>query len=236
VRPCPSVAPPALALRHGFRLGDGAGTAAGFSIQVALSAGIAAAMTSPRFGTSLSDDLIGSMEREALRYRRQSALPSYDADEDADTFLAAERSRQAGRILTRSFKRTARQHLERALRSSDALGSLLDRSWDFGGRGDSASAGTGRGRDDPGAPGREAGRTPRGASGSSLRLRLDAHPRLVLDTRFLGGRGRIELPLRDEPVRLSFERSIGARGRAILSAGLQPGGPDTTSLTFSFGF
>jgi hypothetical protein len=234
----PSLATPALVLHRGFHLGDGAEAArAGLSIHVAPAVGLAAAAATPvHYGANLSDELIGFMVREALRYRRQNALPAFDANEEADSFLAEERSRQAGRIFTRSFKRTARLQLERALRSSDAFGRLLDRSWDFGGRGVAAPAGAGRGPEGPGAPGRDAGRAPRGGLASSLRFRLDAHPRLILDTEFLGGRGRIELPLREEPVRLSFERPVGARGRAILSAGLRPGGPDSTSLTFSFSF
>jgi len=49
-------------------------------------------------------------------------------------------------------------------------------------------------------------------------------------------RGRIDLPMRNEPVRFSLESQLGARGRAVLSSGLPRDGQAWATLTFSFGF
>ena len=67
-------------------------------------------------------------------------------------------------------------------------------------------------------------------------LRLDAHPALILRARFGNLRGRVELPARDEPARLSLESPVGASGRAVLSSGLPRDGRGWTTLTFDFSF
>jgi len=242
ILPGPTLVAPSLAARSGFHFGSGDRAARpALSFHLAPAVGLAAAAAPVGRGANLSEELIGIMEREALRYRRRNVLPAFDIPgaqaehEESDTFLAEERSRQAGTILTRSLKRTAQLQLERSLRSSDVLGRLLDRSWEFGGRGGTAPAAE-AGPRDPGAPDHEDGRASRPSHTSSFRFRLDAHPRFIVDTGLFGGRARIELPLRDEAMRLAFERPVGSRGRAILSAGLRPNGTDSASLTFSFGF
>jgi len=47
---------------------------------------------------------------------------------------------------------------------------------------------------------------------------------------------RIDLPVRNEPVRLTLESPLGHRGRAVLCSGLQRDGQGWGTLTFSFGF
>jgi hypothetical protein len=59
----------------------------------------------------------------------------------------------------------------------------------------------------------------RGPADVALGLRLDAHPRLVLGTRFGVFTGRVELPLLDRAPRLSLDRPVGEHGWASLQGG-----------------
>ena len=67
-------------------------------------------------------------------------------------------------------------------------------------------------------------------------LRLDAHPALLLRAQYRKVRGRIELPVLNDPIRLSLEAPLGARGRAVLASGLPRDGQGWATLTFNFGF
>ncbi|MGH9750954.1 MAG: hypothetical protein ACRD5D_10970, partial [Candidatus Polarisedimenticolia bacterium] len=71
---------------------------------------------------------------------------------------------------------------------------------------------------------------------TGLGFRIGAHPRLVLRTRFLGVRGRIEVPLLDEPLRLSFDRPLGSRGRVAVTSGLSRHESDWTMLSLHLDF
>ena len=69
-----------------------------------------------------------------------------------------------------------------------------------------------------------------------LGLRLDAHPAVYFGARYRAVQGRIELPLRNDPFRLSVESPLLGRGRVALSSGLPRDGQSWTTLTWNFSF
>ena len=184
--------------------------------------------------------LLSRMNREATSFRRENVSEAWGAlpqgrDDPFDSVAAARRNAEASRVVTRSLHRAVDDELDRLARTSLGLGPALDFLLGVSlrrlraGRSDVAAAAA---ADHPQSPG--AGR-PEGLRGD-LGLRLDAHPALVLRARFRGLHGRIELPARNEPARLSLESPVGAHGRAVLSAGQPRDGLGWTTLTFNFRF
>jgi len=181
------------------------------------------------------------MSSEARRYRdrnvsdgggalRNDPLGEFDSDAEAT------RSAAASRVITRSSHRALGDEIERLARASLGLGPTLDLLQNLSLR---RSPG---GPADPGAPETGSDESPAGSPHRSARLggdlgfRLDAHPALLLRARIGTLRGRIDLPVRNEPVRFSLESPLGAHGRAVLSSGLPRDGQPWATLTFSFGF
>lgn len=178
------------------------------------------------------------MEAEAHRYRGEGLFEVSDDRFPLDSAWEEQRAREAERIVTRALDKTLDDQIEHLARTSLGLGGFLGWLDDFGGlRLGIGATGTPR-RDQlrPAQP--EGGETtaPRApAFNADLGLRLGAHPRLVLRTEFLGIRGRLEIPVLEEALRLTFERPLGPRVRAALSGGLSRDGDDWAALTLTIG-
>ncbi|HKB07429.1 MAG TPA: hypothetical protein VKF61_04015 [Candidatus Polarisedimenticolia bacterium] len=188
--------------------------------------------------TGFSARLMSRMSLEARRYRRDNVSESTgllrsDRSDDLDSIAEARRNSEASRVITRSFHRALDDELERAARTTLGLGPTLDflRGASLRGLRTGQSA-----RADGAAP--VAGSAAQRSEGlrGDIGLRLDAHPAVVLRARLGGMRGRIELPARNEPARLTVESPVGARGRAILSAATPRDGQASATLTFNFWF
>jgi len=183
--------------------------------------------------------LMARMRREALRYRRQNfsaAAAPGRAFEDLDTEALERRSHEASRIVTRAVRRALDVEIERVARTSLGLGPTIDLLGHLASRGPrsrppAGNASSQAAGDLPAASGGAAGRW-RGGIG----MRLDAHPALVMRTDSLRFAGRLELPVRNEPIRLSLECPVGPRGRAVLSSGLPRDGRGWATATISFSF
>lgn len=184
-----------------------------------------AAAPRPLPGALFSDRLVARMEQEAARTRRESRFDGLPAAApfagEVDSIGEELRALEAERIITRAFDHALDDQLERVARAHLGLGPALD--WLEGGRGKRAA---GEGTAGPAA----------GGFTSGLGFRIGAHPRLVLRTRFLGVRGRIEVPLLDEPLRLSFDRPLGSRGRVAVTSGLSRDERDWTMLSLHLDF
>jgi len=180
----------------------------------------------------LAQDLFARMAKEAGR--ASEVLPPDLGNPMAPPDSAAEemRSLEAERIITRAVNRTLEGRADLLGRTTPGLRAAyawlegLGRSRDQPGRGIEALSTT-LADDGAAAPRRFA---------SGFGLRIDAHPRLVLSSRLAGFRGRLELPLLGESPRLSVERSFGARGRALLTSGLDRGGHGWASIGISLSF
>lgn len=189
--------------------------------------------------TGFSARLMSRMSLEARRYRRDNVSESSgflrsDRSDDLDSIAEAQRNSEAARVITRSFHRALDEELERAARTTLGLGPTLDFLRGASLRG--FRAGQSARADAAGAPlAGSAAQRPGGLQGD-IGLRLDAHPAVVLRARLGAMRGRIELPARDEPARLTVESPVGLRGRAVLSASQPRDGQTSATLTFNFWF
>jgi len=188
-----------------------------------------------------STRLLSRMNLEALRYRETNVsggMPGLgrDAASDLDSSDEARRSSAASRVITRSSHRAMTDELEQLGRTSLGLGGVLDRLQNLSfrrARPDASEGAAGRPVADGGSP--AVAPSTDGLRGD-IGLRLDAHPALMLRARLGAIRGRLDLPVLNEPIRLSVESPVGARGRAVLSSGLPRDGQPWATLTFSFGF
>ena len=185
--------------------------------------------------------LLSMMGHEAQRYRERNVseaggAPRNDPLGEFDSAAEATRSAVASRVITRSSHRALGNEIERVARASLGLGPSLDLLQNLSlrrtrtGTPDAGSPSPGQDRP-PAAPPNDAPRL-RG----DVAFRLDAHPALLLRARLGTLRGRIDLPVRNEPIRVSLESPLGARGHAVLSSGLPRDGQPWATLTFSFGF
>src|SRR6266850_2606786 len=165
----------------------------------------------------LSQRLMRRLLHEAGRYRAETVLDPSLALEPLDSLLEEQRAREAERIISRAFRRTLEAPIEQRARGAFILGGLVDLA--------GSMSGPRSGSRSPDA----AGAGFRGA----LELKLDAHPKLVLRAAFLGIRGRVEVPVLDDPLRVSFERPLGPRGSATLTGGTSRDGRDWATLNFS---
>lgn len=180
-----------------------------------------------------SGRLMARMRREALRYRRQNvsdvtaAVPDR-VFEDLDSEALERRSHEASRIVTRSVKRALHVEIERLARTSLGLGRTLDLLGGLSSRGMRPPSPAGQGKSAAGAP--------EGGWRGGLGIRLDAHPALLMraDTRHFVG--RLEVPVRDEPIRLSVECPVGPKGRAVLSSGMPRDGQGWATVMLNFSF
>jgi hypothetical protein len=181
--------------------------------------------------------LLSLMQSEALRDRRKRPVVLSDTLDPSDQLAEEERARRAERIVTRAFNRTLDERLDHLARTSLGLSGLLAWMDDVGeawpGLGDAPSAAGGSPRGDPTGARRSGDAA---AFRANLVLKLDARPRLVLRTSFLGIRGRIEAAPSDEPIRLNFERALGPRSHAALRGGVARDGRDWATFTLNFSF
>jgi hypothetical protein len=180
-------------------------------------------------GAGFPDRLLARMEREASRFRRESRFDVAAAIDPEDSFGEDLRAREAERIITRAFDHAIDDQLELLARNGLGLGGVLDWLDDLG-RPRSPAARSAAAAAAGGGP------APARRADAGVGLRIGAHPRVVLRGEALGLKGRIEVPLRDEPLRLSIERSFGARGRAVLSGGLDRDGQDWAILALNLRF
>ena len=185
--------------------------------------------------------LLSRMNREAQRYRRENVSTALTAAtprpfDDLDSIASDRQSEEAARILTRSARRTLDLELERLARRSLGLGATLDFFGRVSARGSRLDPPTALRMPggDAGGPRQEIGRSDRVTG--SMGLRLDAHPALVLRTTAFGIQGRLDLPARNEPFRLSIEGPAGPKGRAVLTSGVPRDGRGWATLTFNFRF
>ena len=150
----------------------------------------------------------------------RSVMSEALASDPLDSHFEEQRAREAERIVSRAFRRTLEVPIEQRARGTFNLGGLVDLAGSWSGpRSGSPLA-------DAAGPG------PREA----VELKLDAHPKLVLRATFLGFRGRVEVPILDDPLRVVFERPLGARGSATLTGGTSRDGRDWATLNFSLRF
>jgi len=174
--------------------------------------------------TALSQQIVGWMVHEAQRYRQSNLFAAPGPFDPGETATDEQRAAGAERIITRALNRTFHDHLEELARTT--LG--LDPVWiwleDFG----DGSRNPAVAAEEP--PTRPAMGTDRDSARGSIGLRVDAHPRLMLRGTFHGMRARLEIPMRNEPIRLSLTRRVGSFGQAALSAGRSPDGDDWASL------
>ena len=180
-------------------------------------------------GAGFPDRLMARMEREAGRYRRESLFDVAAGLDAEDSFGEDLRGREAERIITRAFDHVLDDQLERLARNGLGLGGVIDWLDDFGSSRHRSAATSGL------PDGEARPRTPKRAD-ASVGLRVGAHPRVVLRGEALGLKGSVEVPLLDEPLRLSVEKSFGPRGRAVLSSGLDRSGPDWAILSLNLKF
>jgi hypothetical protein len=204
------------------------------------SSGIGPKGTADTPPTGFSARLMSRMSLEARRYRRDNVSESTgflrsDRIDDLDSIAEARRNSEASRVITRSFHRALDEELERGARTTLGLGPTLDFLRGASPRGfRSGSSARGDGPAGAAVAGSAAQRS-EGLQGD-IGLRLDAHPAVVLRARLGAMRGRIELPARDEPARLTVESPVGPRGRAVLSAAQPRDGQASATLTFNFWF
>ncbi len=182
--------------------------------------------------SGLPEELLSSMQDEARRFRSAHLYDGSAGLDPADSVAAELRSSEAQRIMTRAFNRTLDRQVNALARSSDGLRSAIDWLQDLGsiGRRDRTA-----GKVESG-PARARAATVGGRFRTSVGLRLGAHPELALSTGFGSLRGRLELPIMGEPVRLSLERPLGPRGRAVFTSGLARDGGDWAALGLNFSF
>jgi hypothetical protein len=186
-----------------------------------------------------SGRLMARMQREALRYRRQNmsdvtAVPDR-VFEDLDSEALKRRSHEASRIVTRSVRRALDVEIERLARTSLGLGRTIDLLGSLSSRGTRsrppASPGSAQAGMSPSVPGAADGGW-RGGIG----MRLDAHPALLMRAEASRLSGRLEIPVRNEPIRLSLDCPLGSRGRAVLSSGMPRDGQGWATVMLNFSF
>jgi len=205
------------------------------------------ALSSPRgrqepgdFGAlGFSGRLMARMRHEALRYRGQNmsevtAVPDR-VFEDLDSEALQRRSQEASRIVKRSVHRALEIEIERLARTSLVLGRTIDLLGSVSTRGArpqvSADQRILQEGALPSAPG-----PAQGGWRGGIGMRLDAHPALLMRADSLRLAGRLEVPMRNEPIRLSLEYPIGLNGRAVLSSGMPRDGQGWATVMLNFSF
>jgi hypothetical protein len=186
-----------------------------------------------------SGRLVARMQREALRYRRQNmsdgtAIPDR-VFEDLDSEALKRRSHEASRIVTRSVRRALDVELERLARTSLGLGRTIDLLGDLSSRGTRSRPPAGLESSQAGIPPSVPGAAEGGWRGG-IGMRLDAHPALLMRAEASRFAGRLEIPVRNEPIRLSLDCPLGSRGRAALSSGMPRDGKGWATVMFNFSF
>jgi len=189
-------------------------------------------------GVSAFDlSLRSRLEVEARRQRLGSLLPPSSSPLD-DGEDGAETGRRVEKAVLRALRGALDDRITTAARSSATFAGLfrfID-TWD--GAAPEARAGT------TGAVGgvaADAGAEPARAGASrledlSFRIRLDAHPRVLMGARLGRLSGRLEVPLLEREVRMSLDHPIGLHGRGALRAGVSAERGDWADLSLAFRF
>jgi len=174
------------------------------------------------------------LRREARRFPDLTAplgAAAPDLDVEADDGTLAARGRRVQRLLTRAVRGALDDQISERARESGALAGLF-RLFDARDGGKDPAAGE-TFRIGAAAIAGAGGPAP---SGTTFRLRLDAHPRLQLRTRLGALTGSVEVPVLDPELRFGLERPLGSRGRAALSGRHSGDRGDWASLALSFSF
>lgn len=176
--------------------------------------------------------LLGRMEKEARRI--QVTHPSSLMENSSSDTVAEEmRARDAQRIVMRAANRTLESQLDLLSRATPGVRMAV--AW-LEGLGRSRKRDAGREIDHGPTAALAGGAAETARFTGRFDLRLDAHPRLLFSSRLAGFQGRLEVPLLNEPLRLSIERSFGARHRAVLTSALERDGHGWAALGLSLSF
>jgi len=184
--------------------------------------------------------LLKRLEDEARRQRLGLDMPFIAGPGDDVEMLDPGSGRRVERAILRALRGTLDERLEEAARGSATFAPLF--RW-IDGR-DGGAAGWPAGRSAlpasesaaPFAAGAASVPAPRRVGDLALRLRLDAHPRLLFGARFGALDGRIEVPLLERELRLSLDRPIGGHGRASFRGGRSAERGDWADLALRFRF
>jgi hypothetical protein len=192
-------------------------------------------MVPATFGEKLTQHL----EREAKGHMDLAAVPPPSAtpgtEATASTPIDGGSDRRVQRILTRALRGVLNEELA-TLTLSAPFATFLRRG---AGREEVAATATPDLAPDRTIPGASPGPADDPAArrfDASFGVRLDAHPRLQLRTRFGSFSGVVEVPVLDPELRLGLEHPMGPAGRAQLRAGAGGDRGDWASLDFAFGF
>jgi hypothetical protein len=178
------------------------------------------------------------LDREARR-RGPFTLAALDPDDDAAT---RGRSESAEKIFTRALRGLVDDQAESLARGMPGLGDTLRWLDGFGvhasGRGPSRAAAP-RPEDlaGPGASSLATAAPERPAPfDASLRMRVDAHPRVELRARAGTLTGVIEVPLLERDVRFGLEQPLGRFGKAAIRGGRSADQGDWADLVVGIRF
>ncbi len=188
---------------------------------------------SERAAQGLPQDLLGRMEREASRYCATHPSDLMETSSHVDTVAEERRARDAERIVMRAVNRTLESQLDLLSRATPGVRAAV--AW-LEGFGQSRDREVGREIDHGPSPEIAGGAPDASRFTARFGVRLDAHPRLVLSSRLARFQGRLEVPLLNEPLRLTIERSFGARNRAVLTSALERDGRGWAALGLSLSF
>ena len=186
--------------------------------------------------SGFSDLLLDRMNREInrldVRDRDDLARMTPVWADGEDSRLEQLRSAHVERILTKAFDKAVDMRLERFARTTAGLGEAWTWVENLGRRTRSATGFGSSGLQDGigAAPSR-----PRMTGG--IGFKVAAHPRVILHTELFKIRGRIDIPLRNEPMTITVERELGARAYIALTSGLSRGDTDDwVNLSLRLGF
>jgi len=205
-------------------------------VPAAPTAGLGAAALKQSSPSRFSDLLL---ERMRLEVNRLDPRERDDMRQTAPAWAAYEDSRieqlkaaHAERILTRAFDKALDIQLEQFARTTGGLGDAWSWVENLGTRTRSATGfGSPGRRDDAGGD----STAPRFAGG--IGFKVAAHPRMILHTELFKIQGRIDVPLRNEPITVTIERQLGSRAHVALTGGLARGeSDDWMNLSLRLGF
>jgi hypothetical protein len=149
-----------------------------------------------------------------------------------DTRMEQLRAQHAERILTNAFDKALDMELERFARTTFGLGDAWNWVENLGHRTRAATAFVSHGRQNDAVDGAV---PPRFTAG--VGFKVAAHPRVIVHAELFKIRGRIDIPLRNEPMIMTLDRQLGAHTHLRLISGLSRGeGDDWVNLSLRLGF
>ena len=187
--------------------------------------------------SGFSDLLMERMNREINRLEKRDrddlgrVIPAWAGMED--NRMEQLRAHHAERILTKAFDKALDLQLEQFARTTAGLGGAWDWVENLGQRTRSATAFNSAGRQ--GARNDGQSLPPRFTAG--IGFKVAAHPRVILHTELFKIRGRVDIPLRNEPIMVTVERQVGSRTHLRLTSGLsRDNSDDWVNLSLRLGF